>query len=130
MTGNRETGFWETGERRRKVRVIQTLPVSVSGVDASGKAFQAHTLLDNLSACGLYMQLPRRVDPGSHLEIHIQYSDQLPTARIAASGVVRRTEERAHGLYGIGVEFTKYEFTPPATGEGGENSAGTPPGDA
>ncbi len=105
-----EVSLWQTRERRRKARIVQPMPVHVWGVDSSGQEFRTHTILDNLSASGLYMQLPRRLEPGSRLELSIQYSDEWPSARIGASGIVRRTEVCPDGLYGLGVEFIKIEF--------------------
>jgi hypothetical protein len=112
---NPQTKFRATGERRRKARIHLPLPVYVSGVDATGQEFRTHTLLDNLSSVGLYMQLPRNIKAGAELEMLIQYSDEPSAARIAATGVVRRSEECPHGLYGLGIEFINYEFRPPSS---------------
>jgi hypothetical protein len=110
---NLQNTSWATGDRRRKARIHLPLPVYVSGMDADGREFHTHTLLDNLSSVGLYMQLPRKIDPGAELEMLIQYFDGPPKARIAATGVVRRSEELPHCLYGLGIEFIDYEFCLP-----------------
>ncbi len=110
MASKFEPSLWQIRERRRKARVFQVMPVHVRGLDLGGEEFRAHTILDNLSAGGLYMQLPRRLEPGSHLDLSIQYSDEWPSARIVASGIVRRMEEREGGLHGVAVEFIRFEF--------------------
>jgi hypothetical protein len=101
-------------ERRGKKRFRGALPVRVRGTDVDARQFQAQTLLDDLSASGLYMQLPFRVTRGIRLLMTIRYV--MPVAgedsahTIVASGIVRRTEDRPGGLYGIGVEFTSWKL--------------------
>jgi hypothetical protein len=107
---NNTNSFSERKERRRNGRFPGVFPVQVRGVEANGKEFSTYTLADNLSAGGLYIQLPRPLEPGSQIEVVIRYSDQEPPVHFTAAGIVRRVETRAHGLYGIGVEFASFEF--------------------
>jgi c-di-GMP-binding flagellar brake protein YcgR len=97
----------EDGERRKNVRSSGPFLVQVRGVEAKGNQFKNHTLADNLSTGGLYMQLPRCLEPGSSIDVVIRDSDQEPPVRIVAAGIVRRVEKRSYGLYGLGVEFTR-----------------------
>src|SRR5438270_3427276 len=48
-------------ERRRRPRLYEPFPVMVRGVDASGTSFEINTVLDNMSADGLYVRLRRQV---------------------------------------------------------------------
>ena len=108
----------ETAERRKKARIVRAFPVQVSGVDADGRDFRIHTVVDNLSAGGLYMQLARRVEAGSRVEVVIRYSNEEPSACIVAGGIIRRVEECPHGLCGVGVEFIRYQFMESPHSEG------------
>jgi hypothetical protein len=102
-------------ERRRTERSYATHPVLVRGADAEGCRFRATTVVDDLSAGGLYMQLPQRVNPGAPLLMEIRFVDATRGStgewlRIASRGIVRRAEERPPGLWGLGVEFTSYRL--------------------
>jgi hypothetical protein len=67
-------------ERRRHPRVCLPFPASVEGVDEDGEPFRAETVLDDLSAGGVYLRLVERVRPGSVLTVTARFS----TARAAA----------------------------------------------
>ena len=62
------------GERRRHLRLYEPFPATVRGVDASGEPFEVSTVLDNISASGLYMQLGRCVKRGTKLFILVRMS--------------------------------------------------------
>lgn len=49
-------------ERRLKPRIYDDFVAKVRGIDASQERFVEHTVVENLSASGLYMKLPRRVE--------------------------------------------------------------------
>lgn len=105
--------FQAEQERRTKPRVCRPFHARVRGVDALG-SFDIATVLDNLSATGLYMKLPRIVEKGAKLSITIRLStsqaDHAPAAQIAVNGVVVRTESLAGGWTGLGVEIMKRRF--------------------
>src|SRR5688500_11660221 len=81
-------------ERRRKPRVAIESPATVRGVDANGQSFEENSTLDNLSAGGLFFQLPRQVEPGAPIFVVFPFptapSDKVPAPRVAVRGVVRR----------------------------------------
>ena len=101
-------------ERRRKPRVDRPYVAKVRGVDAGGKAFQADTLLDNLSASGLYLRLPHQVETGASLFILIGLYTSTPEdglgGRIAVRGVVLRSESKEFGLWGLAVQIINHRF--------------------
>jgi hypothetical protein len=101
-------------ERRHKPRIGEPFFTTARGTDASGEAFKVNTLLDNISASGLYMRLARQVSPGARLFVVIHLSTCSPdegfAGRAALSGIVVRSEPRSGGLWGLAVVFTRYRF--------------------
>ncbi len=61
-------------ERRSKLRIYDPFPVVIGGVDARGVGFKAATVIDNLSASGLYVRLARSLGTGTELAFTIQLS--------------------------------------------------------
>ncbi len=101
-------------ERRSCTRINEPFPVTVNGTDPAGQEFQSETLLDNLSAGGLYMRLARHLEPGAKLSFVVRMAsgenqDEM-APRIAAKGIVLRVEPQADGRYGLGVAFTQHRF--------------------
>jgi len=101
-------------ERRVKPRIYESFPVKLRGIDERGQYFQTDSVLDNLSARGLYVRLSQRVSRGTRLFMVVQFSDlssaRLPAARVAAKGVVTRAELQPDGKYGLGIEFKNHRF--------------------
>jgi hypothetical protein len=101
-------------ERRSKPRIEYPFPVTVRGVDATGKPFRVNGLLDNISASGLYMRLKRTVMTGTRLLCVIRFASPISSkeaaARIATRGVVVRAEPFVDEKIGIAVKFTDYRF--------------------
>jgi PilZ domain-containing protein len=96
-------------ERRKHLRLYGAYPVRVRGADASGRHFDATSLVDNVGSGGLYLQLPRSVGVGARLVAVVRLTGGL---RIAARGHVLREEARGYGLSGVGVRFTKTRMLP------------------
>jgi hypothetical protein len=100
-------------ERRKKPRIEVHFVARVRGVDTAGEAFDVDTLLDDLSASGLYLRMPKKIEVDGKLFIVIQLSPKLegrPSGRIAIRAVVVRTDSYAEGLLGVGVSFTNHRF--------------------
>ncbi|HXG64795.1 MAG TPA: PilZ domain-containing protein [Blastocatellia bacterium] len=106
-------GEYRGVERRSKPRLYHPFLIKVRGVDTGGRAFETHTLVDNLSASGLYLRLARQVEAGTRLFL-VLYLSGAPGGegggRVAIRGVTLRTEPRAEGMYGLAVKFTSYRF--------------------
>ncbi len=100
-------------ERRSKLRIYEPFPVAVRGVDARGVPFRAHTVVDNLSASGLYVRLVKSLEPGAELAFIIRFSTnqraEKRELRVKARGVVVRAE-MSGSEYGVGVRFTEHNF--------------------
>jgi len=104
-------GLTDFRERRAGVRVQLRFPVTVRGVDAVGERLDIDTVLDNVSRSGLYLRLPRLVEPGAQLTVGIRVSErweEKPAARVATRGVVLRVESRTGGEHGVAVAFTRH----------------------
>jgi hypothetical protein len=99
--------FESADDRRIKPRISNPFAVVVRGVDVSGRAFQSETVLDNLSAGGLYVRLEREVSISSRLFIVIRFTARL---RVALSGVVLRKEPLGDGRSGVAVRIGRYRF--------------------
>ncbi|MFN2447141.1 MAG: PilZ domain-containing protein [Vicinamibacterales bacterium] len=100
-------------ERRAKPRLERPFPVTLRGVDAMGEALNIDTVLDNLSPGGLYVRIPRRVEPGAKLSVAIRLSEdgvREQTARLATRGVVLRVESTPNGEYGVALAFTTHRI--------------------
>ena len=98
-------------ERRGRPRIERPFPVTVRGVDAMGEPLDIDTVLDNMSVGGLYVRLPRRIEPGAQLAVGIRVSvpwEEGAGARVATRGVVLRVESKSDGDHGLAVEFTRY----------------------
>jgi hypothetical protein len=100
-------------EGQRQERIYEPFPVMVHSVDASGEAFDIHTVLNNFSTSGLYVRLERRIDPGTKLLAFVRLSTsapEVPAPCVAVRGIVLRAEPQPDGTGGIAVRFTRHRF--------------------
>jgi hypothetical protein len=101
-------------ERRCFPRIAEPVRALVRGVDAGGESFEIETLLDNLSAGGLYLRTSRNVARGERLSFIVRLSlageSKQKVPQIAASGEVVRIEPQTHGLYGLAAIFVDHQF--------------------
>jgi hypothetical protein len=100
--------------RQRPLRLDQFLPITVRGVDAGGKAFEAHTVLETISTGDLTVRLQQRVEPGTRLFAVVRFfessEEALSGARVAMRGVVVRTEPFPGEGWAITMTFTHHRF--------------------
>jgi PilZ domain len=103
-------------ERRFKPRIQEAFPASIRGVDREGQPFETKTVLDNLSASGVYLRTPNPVENGSHVSLTIMFANipgnKKTLTRMAADAVVLRSEPDEEGIYGLGMVITGYRFLP------------------
>lgn len=101
-------------ERRRMARIALPFPARMRGSDVAGRRFDTETVLDNLSANGLYLRLMRRVVPGTRVFVVIRLAvgsaAQQMKPRLAANGLVSRAEPQSGGEWGLGVRLTRHRF--------------------
>ena len=101
-------------DRRRTPRIEIPFPAIARGVEANGRRFEEHIVLDNLSGLGLYLRLMRPVAQGARLFVYIRLSNapdpNAHAAYVAAHGLVARVEPQLDGAFGIAVIFTYHRF--------------------
>ena len=71
-------------------------------------------MLDNIGFRGLYVRLPRRVEPGVAVSVEVRLSSASDPAvyapRLAIHGEVLRAEPQTDGSYGVAIEFHQRRF--------------------
>jgi hypothetical protein len=100
-------------DRRNKPRIYSSFLVKVRGVDAFSQAFEVEALLENLSVGGLYLRMPRDVDPGECLFILVIFpklGSEGGAARVAIRGLVVRSEPQPDGRYGLAIAIRQHRF--------------------
>ena len=99
---------------RAKSRINVSFTVRVRGVDVAGKDYEEDAVLDNLSASGLYVRLPRNLEIDAEVFTFICLSSghgsKTAPAGVAASGVVVRSEPQLDGSYGVAINFKRYRL--------------------
>ena len=101
-------------ERRHKPRIFEHFRATVHGVNAAGQAFSAETVLENLSAGGLYLRLPQMVEVGAELLVVSKIANpangHTSGPLLAMSGTVVRVAGAAGDACGVAVKFTHTSF--------------------
>gem|GEM_PF-1087997 len=99
-------------ERRGHPRIYQPFLTTVRDYigAACGQVFKIETLLDNLSASGMYLQLAQPVLQGAEIHAFIQLPNPSTTKEasaqlVATTGVVLRAKPQPDGRCGIAVAF-------------------------
>ena len=96
-------------EQRLEKRALQACPIFIHGITESGARIKAHTITDNISQSGLFLQTPHALKLESHA---FTFTLLQNGARLAARGEVIRTEEKEHGLSGLAVCFSQLRLIP------------------
>lgn len=89
-------------EKRQQPRHIGVFPVRLHFASPSGDQRKIHTLADNVSQDGLYLQLPYHLDIDSSLFVVLTLSSG---AKLAAFGQIIRTESKNQVLFGLAIGF-------------------------
>ena len=102
------------GERRQSQRIDESLLVQISGVDEDGQTFQSVTVLDNISAGGLFMRLARCLTLGMKLSVVVRFNanpcSDAPAVTLTATGEVLRAAMLPDGTCGVAVAFIEHSF--------------------
>lgn len=98
-------------ERRKKLRICNPLRVAVRSVNKAGEAFISETVLENLSAGGMYVRIPERVQIGTKVfsVVHFTNARALGSWSIAFRGVAMRSD-LGFGSCGLAVAFRGHRF--------------------
>jgi hypothetical protein len=100
-------------ERRSSPRIYDPFPATVRGKDADGESFESETVIDNLSADGLYLRLMQHVKQGARLSVVFQLSLKGGSGsrpRVSVKGLVLRTESKPGGVWGAAITFDRSRF--------------------
>jgi PilZ domain-containing protein len=98
-------------ERRSKPRTQDALPARVWGVDVDDQPFSYDCKLDNISASGLYLRLPRQLKFSSAISLVVRLLNAPVEDMVAAiKGTVIRDEMETDGHRGIGIRIIEYKF--------------------
>ena len=101
----------EVVERRAKPRSSQALPARVWGVDINDQPFSFDCHLDNMSASGLYLRLPRRLKFSSVVSVVVRLlNGPLAGMSAAIKGTVIRDESKPDGHRGVGIRIIEHKF--------------------
>ena len=98
-------------ERRSKPRSNDVLPARVWGVDIDDQPFSLDCHLDNISASGLFLRLPRRMKFSSSISLVVRLLNGPVEGMVAAiKGTVMREELKSDGRRGVGIRITEHKF--------------------
>jgi hypothetical protein len=98
-------------ERRSKPRSGEALPARVWGVDIDGQPFSFDCLLDNMSASGLYLRIPRRMKFSAAISLVVRLLNGPVDGMMAAiKGTVIRDEVKPDGHSGVGIRILEHKF--------------------
>jgi hypothetical protein len=96
-------------EKRQQPRLYGAFSVHLHIANQAVEQQKSHTLADNVSQGGLYLQLPYALEAGTSLFLLIN----LPSgAKLAAFGQVLRTEPQNHTLFGLAIGFHRTRLLP------------------
>jgi hypothetical protein len=98
-------------ERRAKPRSSDALPARVWGVDSDDHPFSFDCHLDNISASGLYLRMPRRMKFSSAISLVVRLLNGPVDGVVAAiKGTVIRDEQESDGHRGVGIRIVEHRF--------------------
>jgi hypothetical protein len=98
-------------ERRSKPRAAGPLQARVWGVDSDDHPFSFDCQLDNISASGLYLRLPRKMSFSSAISLVVRLlHGPFEGMSAAIKGTVIRNEHGPGGDTGIGVRILEHRF--------------------
>ncbi len=98
-------------ERRAKPRSSEALAARVWGVDMDDQPFSFDCHLDNISASGVFLRMPRRMKFSSAISLVVRLLYGPFEGRSAAiKGTVIRDESRPDGHRGVGIRIIEHRF--------------------
>jgi PilZ domain len=98
-------------ERRAKPRSQDRLTARVWGVDSNDQPFSLDCVLDNISASGLYLRLPRRMKFSASISLAVRLPVGPVDGRFAAiNGTVIRDQMDHDGQTGVAVKIIEHSF--------------------
>jgi len=109
-----QTASWGTAQRRKEERIQTPFPATVRGVDINREAFEVTTVVDNLSAGGLYLRLVQHVEEGAKMSVSVRLSTspvvECPGPVVLLHSKVLRVEPKPGGIYGLALSIIHSRF--------------------
>jgi PilZ domain-containing protein len=103
--------FRSVFERRAKPRSHNKLTARVWAVDSEDQPFSLDCVLDNISASGLYLRLPRRMKFSAPISLAVRMPSGLVDGTFAAiNGTVIRDQKEHDGHTGVAVKIIEHSF--------------------
>ena len=98
-------------ERRAQPRVTKRFHARVWAVDVAGHPFSVECPIDNMSASGLYLRMPREMEAGSEISLAVWISrGPVNSPMSGLRGLVLRNERQSDESYGVAVMITHREI--------------------
>ncbi|MBC7932770.1 MAG: PilZ domain-containing protein [Rubrivivax sp.] len=98
-------------ERRRHLRICLPFPATVEGLNEEGAPFQFDTLLDDLSAGGLYLRVVEHVKKDNELSVTARLSTVTNRGVVVRlTGKVLRVEPKPGGAFGVAMRIEERLF--------------------
>ena len=102
-------------ERRSKPRIAASSQATVHGLNERGEPFKVDTVIDNISAGGLFIWLPQCLEQGTALLVVSRLAKPdngtaTTAPLVALHGTVMRARRVQGGLCGVAMKITRHEF--------------------
>lgn len=98
-------------ERRSKPRSSEAHAARVWGVDIDDHPFSFDCLIDNMSASGLYLRMPRRMRFSAAISVVVRLlNGPVDGVMAAIKGTVIRDEIESDGHAGVGIRIIEHKF--------------------
>jgi hypothetical protein len=101
-------------ERRHCARAFLRLPMRLTGVEGSAEPTPVTLVTRDISASGIYFLAPRRLDPGTSIEIEVALVERpmgQGTVRMStAAHIIRADDTATPGWHGLAARFDNFEF--------------------
>ena len=98
-------------DRRAKPRSQNKMTARVWGVDSDDQPFSLDCVLDNISASGLYLRLPRRMKFSASISLAVRLPNASVDGRFAAiNGTIIRNQFEHDGHAGLAVKIIEHSF--------------------
>ncbi len=101
-------------ERRHCARAFLRLPMRLTRVEGTAMSVPVTLVTRDISASGIYFLAPRRIEPGTSIEIEVALVERpmgQGTVRMStAAHIIRAEEASTPGWHGIAARFDNFEF--------------------
>ena len=101
-------------ERRHCARAFLRLPMRLTRVAGSAEPTPVTLVTRDISASGIYFLAPRRLEPGTSIEIEVALVERpmgQGTVRMStAAHIIRSDDTATPGWHGLAARFDNFEF--------------------